>query len=130
MKNKICVDLKYFDKFKDDLQKYGYKDVEEDNIILVDDCYNKIFSNYIFIKDEYIVKNIGKIDILAKDKISGRDVIIEIKRDKNNSNKQLLAYAEGFDNPILIGITNMNKEYYLKNVIYYSLDILNLGEDK
>lgn len=92
----------------------------------VKDNFNKIFPNYIFIKDEYIVKNIGKIDILAKDKISGRDVIIEVKKDKENPNKQLLAYSKEFDNPILIGITNMDSKYYLKNIRYIKVsDIIN-----
>lgn len=92
----------------------------------IKDNFNKIFPNYIFIKEEYIVENIGKIDILAKDKINGRDVIIEVKKDKENPNKQLLAYSKEFDNPILIGITNMDSRYYLKNIRYIKVsDIIN-----
>lgn len=92
----------------------------------VKDNFNRIFPNYTFIKEEYIVKNIGKIDILAKDRVNGRDVIIEIKRDKENPNKQLLAYSKEFDNPILIGITNMDSKYYLTNINYIKVsDIIN-----
>jgi hypothetical protein len=83
--------------------------------------FNKFFPKYNFIKQEVSVKNIGKIDILAKDKVSGRNVIIEIKTNKQNPNKQLLAYATGYDNPILVGITNMDKKYYLDNIIYYTV---------
>ena len=100
---------------------------------LIKECiinnFNIIFPNYSFIKEEYEVKSIGKIDILAKDNISNRDIIIEIKKDTSNPNKQLLAYSKGFNNPILIGITNMNEKHYLDNIIYIKLkDILNENE--
>lgn len=97
---------------KDNIEKILHTDVIEN--------FNKIFPEYTFIKEEYEVKNIGKIDILARDSRSNRDVVIEIKKDKGNPNKQLLAYANGFVNPILIGITNMNKKYYLDNIVYYT----------
>ena len=84
----------------------------------VKENFNILFPEYIFVKDEYVVKNIGRVDILAKDKVSGRDVIIEIKKGKENPNKQLLAYSKEFTNPILIGITNMDKKYYLENIRY------------
>ena len=83
--------------------------------------FNKIFPNYIFVGKEICVDKIGKIDILAKDKESGRDVIIEIKKGEQNPNKQLLAYAKGYKNPILIGITNMDKKFYLDNIKYISV---------
>lgn len=83
--------------------------------------FNKIFPNYIFVGKEVCVNKIGKIDILAKDKKSKRDVIIEIKKGEQNPNKQLLAYAKGYDNPILVGITNMCGDLYLKGINYYTL---------
>ena len=83
--------------------------------------FNTIFPNYEFVGKEISVKSIGKIDILAKDKESGRDIIIEIKKGEQNPNKQLLAYAKGYDNPILIGITNMKSDLYLKEIQYYNL---------
>nr|DAX46294.1 MAG TPA: putative nuclease [Ackermannviridae sp.] len=83
--------------------------------------FNTIFPNYIFVGKEVCVNKIGKIDILAKDKETNRDVIIEIKKGEQNPNKQLLAYAKGYDNPILIGITNMDKKFYLDNIKYISV---------
>ena len=38
-----------------------------------------------------------------------------------NPNKQLLAYVTGYINPILVDITNMDKKYYLDNIIYYTV---------
>lgn len=83
--------------------------------------FNKIFPNYTFIGTEIPIKNIGRIDILALDNISKRDVIIEIKKGTENPNKQLLAYSHNFDNYILVGITNMKKELYLDEIKYYTL---------
>ena len=85
------------------------------------DNFNNIFPNYEFIGKEVVVDKIGKIDILAKDKESGREVIIEVKSNTQNPNKQLLAYAKGYDNPILVGITNMDKKYYLDNIKYIKI---------
>lgn len=49
------------------------------------------------------VNTIPTIDILAK---SGEQfVIIELKAGRKNPNKQLIAYASKYKNPILIGIT-------------------------
>ena len=111
---------------KYDKRKYGREALIKDYII---NNFNTIFPNYSFIKDEYEIKGIGKVDILAKDNVNNRDVIIEIKKDTSNPNKQLLAYSKGFNNPILIGITNMNEKHYLDNIIYIKLkDILNENE--
>lgn len=115
---KYIINCKLFINMKSkkyDNRKYGNEILIKKYIIK---NFNIIFPNYVFVKDEFIVKNIGKIDILAKDSISGRDVIIEIKKNKENPNKQLLAYSKGFNNPILIGITNMDKKYYLKEINY------------
>lgn len=95
----------------------------KDNLI---QNFNKIFPNWEFIKDEYCIENVGFIDILAKDKETNRYVIIEIKKDETNPNKQLLKYSKGFINPILVGITDMDKKKYKNNIIYFKTkDILN-----
>lgn len=101
------------DKNRKTIEKYYRKEIINN--------FNKFFPKYNFIKQEVSVKNVGKIDILAKDKVSGRDVIIEIKTNKQNPNKQLLAYVTGYINPILVDITNMDKKYYLDNIIYYTV---------
>lgn len=95
----------------------------KDNLI---QNFNKIFPNWKFIKDEYCIENVGFIDILAKDKETNRYVIIEIKKDETNPNKQLLKYSKDFINPILVGITDMDKKKYKNNIIYFKTkDILN-----
>ena len=95
----------------------------KDNLI---QNFNKIFPNWEFIKDEYCIKNVGFIDILAKDKETNRYVIIEIKKDETNPNKQLLKYSKDFINPILVGITDMDKKKYKNNIMYFKTkDILN-----
>nr|DAW82340.1 MAG TPA: hydrolase [Bacteriophage sp.] len=104
------------DKSRRIIEKYYRKEIINN--------FDKFFPKYKFIKQEVNVKNVGKIDILAKDKESNRVVIIEIKTNKQNPNKQLLAYATGYDNPILVGITNMDKKYYLDNIIYYPVSYI------
>ena len=108
--------------YKDQLSEYDLREYIVKN-------FSKIFPKYKYMNKEVVVENIGRIDILARDKETNRDVIIEIKRDKENPNKQLLAYAKGYDNSILIGITNIDKKFYLDNIIYYTIDyILNNKE--
>ncbi|MEH1739772.1 hypothetical protein V6948_06220 [Fusobacterium varium] len=67
--------------------------------------FSRIFPNYHYLGQEIEVKNIGRIDILAKDNLSNKHVIIELKLKNKNPNAQLLAYSRKYDNPILIGIT-------------------------
>lgn len=109
-----------------DVLRQSLKIIEKeikDNLI---QNFNKIFPNWEFIKDEYCIENVGFIDILAKDKETNRYVIIEIKKDETNPNKQLLKYSKDFINPILVGITDMDKKKYKNNIIYFKTkDILN-----
>lgn len=67
--------------------------------------FSRIFPNYQYLGQEIEVKNIGRIDILAKDNLSNKHVIIELKLKNKNPNAQLLAYSRKYDNPVLIGIT-------------------------
>ena len=85
------------DKNRKTIEKYYRKEIINN--------FNKFFPKYNFIKQE----------------VSVRDVIIEIKTNKQNPNKQLLAYVTGYINPILVDITNMDKKYYLDNIIYYTV---------
>ncbi len=39
--------------------------------------FNKIFPDYIFQKSEFIIEGVRRIDILAKDKNTNREVIID-----------------------------------------------------
>lgn len=86
------------------------------------DNFSKLFPQYTFIKKEYRVPS-GRIDILAKDK-NNDDVIIELKLNKKNPNRQLLDYENYFNNPTLIGITQEKLSDKIKktNIIYYTYD--------
>ena len=81
--------------------------------------FKKLFPNFKYKGQEIKVDGIGRVDILAEEKGSGRPVLIEIKRGKENPNKQLIAYAKEYKNPILIGITEMTSGF-LKEIEYYS----------
>ncbi|MFR3819076.1 MAG: hypothetical protein ACLTXO_11095, partial [Fusobacterium varium] len=51
--------------------------------------FSRIFPNYHYLGQEIEVKNIGRIDILAKDNLSNKHVIIELKLKNKNPNAQL-----------------------------------------
>lgn len=69
--------------------------------------FNIMFPEFAFIKKEYSINKKNRIDILAKDIKTQRYVIFELKTGKGNPNKQLERYSEYFDNPILIGVTEI-----------------------
>ena len=85
------------------------------------DNFNKYFKDYTLVKTEYQLPDKRRIDILAKDNISGRDVVIELKSTTGyNTNPQLLHYGSFFKNPILIGVNHSGKK--LKNIIYMDIN--------
>lgn len=86
------------------------------------DNFNQIFPNYILQESEFKIKGVGRIDILAKDKSTNREVIIELKTKKQNPSKQLLAYSKDFENPILIGITEkeINTKSRIDGILYFT----------
>lgn len=84
-----------------DSNKLKESDMQKDII----NHFNDYFPNYTLIQNEYTLPSIGRIDILAKDNVSDRDVIIELKIGHRNPTQQLISYGSQFDNPILIGIT-------------------------
>ena len=96
------------------------------------DHFNDYFPNYRFVQKEYPLPSIGRIDILAQDSISGRDVIMELKVGHKNPTQQLLSYGTQFNNPILIGITEELLPTRLTNsdIIYLIYDDLRNGRYK
>jgi len=108
-------------------KKINYLETEMRNLIIKN--FYKIFKNFKFIQKEFTVNKIGKIDILAKEIKTNRDVIIEIKVKNKNPNKQLISYGNEFKNPILIGITEekLNKNNMINNILYYTFDELMKG---
>ena len=85
------------------------------------DNFNSLFPNYILLEREKRVSN-GRIDIFAKDKETGRDVIIELKKScGTNPTKQLKEYSKDFANPILIAITERKvKNRDMEAITYYT----------
>ena len=85
------------------------------------DNFDKIFPECDHIQIEKNVKGIGRIDIYTEK--NGRPVIIELKIGRKNPNQQLLAYSAGFENPILIGITEfpLDEEQKISGIEYFSL---------
>ncbi len=81
--------------------------------------FNVLFPNFKFVCIEKKIKDVGRIDIYAKDKINNRDVVIELKLKSFNPTKQLIAYAYKFKNPILIGITEEHLPNITNNLIKY-----------
>ena len=86
--------------------------------------FSKLFPNMEFVGIDVLVKGIGRIDILAKK--DNRYVIMELKSGSKNPNTQLLAYANHYDDPILIGITEkeINDSQKLNNIEYLIFDEL------
>lgn len=80
-----------------------YREKEMQNYI--ENNFKSIFPDYDFVSKEKAVKGVGRIDIFARERKTGRPVIIELKKGSRNPNIQLLAYAKSFDNPILVAIT-------------------------
>lgn len=90
--------------------------------------FDSVFPDFVYVADEVPVPNIGRIDILAKDKVSNRDVIIELKVDDKNPTRQLLAYATAYENPILVGVSTRKFlfEGQHNQVRYYTYEDLGL----
>lgn len=59
-----------------------------------------------------------RIDILAKCKDTGRDAIIELKLGSKSAHKQLRSYSYGFDNPILINVSEEEVRVKREGIIY------------
>lgn len=93
------------------------------------DNFNQIFPNYTLQESEFKIEGVGRIDILAKDKNTKREVIIELKTKKQNPSKQLLAYSKDFENPILIGITEkeINIKSRIDGILYFTYKELGIN---
>ena len=91
--------------------------------------FNNAFPEYKLLGSEIPVKGVGRIDILAEDMASGRPIIMELKVKSKSPNKQLIAYASGYENPILIGITenSLQTESKYKGIYYYTFGELKEG---
>lgn len=97
-----------------------FKEKQLQNNLLDNFCY--AFPSYDLVGAEIPVNGIGRIDILAKDRETERPVIIELKIGGFNPNKQLLAYASEYENPVLIGVTEtkIKPEMRNKDILYFT----------
>ena len=104
-----------------------FKEKQMQSSLLDNFCY--AFPNYNLVGAEIPIDGIGRIDILAEDKESKQAVIIELKAGSRNPNTQLLAYATEYENPILIGITEieLNPSSRNNDIIYYTFSELKEG---
>lgn len=91
----------------------------------IEQRFEEFFPTYSLVKKEHTFQN-GKlrVDFLAKDRITNRDVLIEVKKPSGGKiNKQLLNYGKFFDNPILVAV-NSTDDIKLENIIYVDINIL------
>lgn len=98
----------------------GLSEKEYEKIIARD--FDKIeqFKKYRLIGSQTILPHGDRLDFLAEDIISKRQVIIELKRGNKSGHKQLRSYAVSFDNPILINISVKDVLSKRKDIIYYT----------
>ena len=125
---KYIQDLEFMEIFiKSNYYKFSNKNIyfsEKELKKSIIKHFEFLFPKYKYIGTEISVNKIGKIDILAKDKKSKRDVIIELKKDKDNPNMQLIAYGSAYNTPILIWITNMDSKNYIEGITYIEVDTI------
>lgn len=88
--------------------------------------FNKIkqFKNYNYINNQVQLKQLDRIDILAKDIDTNKFIIIELKKNKVSAHRQLRSYAVEFDQPILINISEKIVENKRDGIIYLTFNEL------
>ena len=106
---------------------------------LIVDNFEAYFPNYKLVDSEALTSDgADRMDILAKCKSTGRDVIIELKVGCKSAHKQLRSYAYDFEDPILINISEdlvKNKRGGIEYLTYKDLginldDTNKLGDEK
>lgn len=80
--------------------------------------FQKIFPKYTLVGEQVKLPDGDIVDILAKEKQSGRDVIIEIKLDGKSAHKQLRSYGCNFQNPILINLSQKKPNREIDGIFY------------
>lgn len=96
-----CIDIEIVNNLKTSKNTENTESQMKKRVV---EKFSELFPDFEFIKTEYEVPT-GRIDILANEISSNRPAIIELKINKGNPNKQLIAYGSHFINPILIGVT-------------------------
>lgn len=92
---------------------------EADYTRMIEGGFSDIFPELTFVKREAVFDGF-RIDLLAKEPRSGRDVLFELKLEANDPTPQLVNYNASFAQPILIGITEKRlSEWRRHSDIYY-----------
>lgn len=71
-------------------------------------------------KVEHRLPDLDRIDILAKDKNTGQDVIIELKKFSKDGYRQLRSYGYYFENPRLINISEKEVPNKKEGIEYFT----------
>lgn len=82
------------------------------------------FKNYEFVDRQVKMPCGDQLDILAKEIVSQRPVIIEIKRSDKSGHKQLRSYATNYKNPILVNISVGGVKNPRSDILYYTINDL------
>mgnify|MGYP003644408578 FL=1 len=87
--------------------------------------FDSYFPDYIYINHEVKVDvdDRDRIDILAE-KEDGDPVIIELKLGSKSAHKQLRSYATGFDDPLLINISEVMPSNMRRDIVYITFESL------
>ncbi|KEZ89284.1 hypothetical protein [Lacrimispora celerecrescens] len=99
---------------------------EADYVRMIEGGFPDIFPELTLVKREAVFEGF-RLDLLAKEPGSGRDVLFEVKLGTADPTPQLLEYAAFFSQPILIGITEKRllKRREHADVFYFSYSELN-----
>lgn len=99
---------------------------EADYVRMIADGFSDIFPELTLVKREAVFESF-RLDLLAKEPRSGRDVLFEVKLGAADPTPQLLEYAAFFSQPILIGVTEKKLPERRKHadVFYFSYFELN-----
>jgi len=94
--------------------------------------FKKIFPDYEFIRNEFALsgEDRDRIDILARELLTGRPVIIELKVGDRSAHKQLRSYAFHFENPILINVSERLPRSMRDGILYRTYGCLGIELDK
>lgn len=104
----------------------GWHRKEADYAGLIVNGIADIFPEFASVKREAVFDGF-RIDIFAKMPAVGREVLCELKLGTQDPTPQLLKYAEHFEDPVLIGITEGELPQHRRSgdVYYFTYEMLN-----
>ncbi len=106
-----------------DKSKYTEKDIRD---YLLNNWDRSILKDFVLVGSEVVIEKIGRIDILAKEKNTGRDVIIELKKGSKDGYKQLFTYARSFTDPLLVNVSEKVPPVERDDILYLTFDAKHL----